>query len=60
MISYETYCKIRDHRERQGLTITPPGRWVYTPRRSRSGRASTNIVSNQASSAAAGSMNTRG
>jgi transposase len=22
MISYETYCKIRDHRDRQGLTIT--------------------------------------
>lgn len=22
MIDYETYCKIRDHRDRQGLTIT--------------------------------------
>ena len=26
MISYETYCKIRDHRERQGLTITQTAR----------------------------------
>lgn len=26
MIDYETYCKIRDHRERQGLTITQTAR----------------------------------
>jgi transposase len=26
MINYETYCKIRDHRERQGLTITQTAR----------------------------------
>ena len=26
MISYETYCKIRDHRDRQGLTITQTAR----------------------------------
>ncbi|MGH8611317.1 MAG: IS21 family transposase [Gammaproteobacteria bacterium] len=26
MISYQTYCKIRDHRQRQGLTITQTAR----------------------------------
>ena len=26
MIDYETYCKIRDHRDRQGLTITQTAR----------------------------------
>ena len=26
MINYETYCKIRDHRERQGLTIIQTAR----------------------------------
>jgi len=26
MITYETYCKIRDHRQRQGLTITQTAR----------------------------------
>lgn len=50
MLDYETYCKIRDHFDRQGLTITQTARalglhpqtvskWVrieqYRPRRSR-------------------------
>jgi len=26
MLSYETYCKIRDHFDRQGLTITQTAR----------------------------------
>lgn len=41
MIDYETYCKIRDHHERQKLTITQTARALGTGirRRWRNGRA---------------------
>ena len=33
MIDYETYCKIRDHRDRQGLSITQTAQALgLTPR----------------------------
>ena len=47
MIDYETYCKIRDHRDRQGLSITQTAQalGIASARRSRSGRASSSTAS---------------
>ena len=60
MINYETYCKIRDHRERQGLTITQTARaFGSTHRDGLEVVARRTLSSNRVSSVAAGSISTR-